>query len=230
MSLSAYQRELAAMVADPSRRRAIAGDDGALAGAPLTRRERARLLAFSRDPGMAVNTILYRANRLSPIYNVLPRTCDALGDALGALVHAYWSSRAIEDLQWASEAARFAAFLRREAAHVLMASPGLSSLLAYELARYELAMLPCRAIRARVAAPGDRGVLHPLVRVIRFEDDGVLLDWREAAGRETRVAPDLADSLAAFTHPQRANHPAWPAALGLGLLVSAGDRARPRRR
>src|SRR5688572_15475332 len=99
MSLSVYQRELAAMVASPARRRVVATDGRALAGLRLTRRERARLVAFSRDPGMEVNTILYRANRLSPIYNVLPNTCDALGDALPALVHAYWTSRAIEDLQ-----------------------------------------------------------------------------------------------------------------------------------
>jgi hypothetical protein len=165
VSLADYQRELARMVADPRHRRRIAAQPGAaLAGSRLDARERKRLTAFARDPGMRVNTVLYRANRLAPIHAALPRTCAALGEQLGPVLTAYWRSRAIEDLQFPSEVARFAAFLRPRLGRRDLALPGLGALLAVELAVFELIMAPRRAIRASGRRSGTR--LHPLVRAV----------------------------------------------------------------
>jgi hypothetical protein len=170
VSLADYQRELARMVADPRHRRRIAAQPGAaLAGSRLDARERKRLTAFARDPGMRVNTVLYRANRLAPIHAALPRTCAALGEQLGPVLTAYWRSRAIEDLQFPSEVARFAAFLRPRLGRRDLALPGLSALLAVELAVFELIMAPRRAILATCRRGGAR--FHPRVRAVPTDVD-----------------------------------------------------------
>jgi hypothetical protein len=254
LSLPEYQRALAAMVADPARRRAVAADPEAeLARLRLTRRERARLKSFSRDRGMPVNTMLYRANRLAPICNVLPLLCDALGPRFEELVHAYWASRESEDLQFPNESARFAAYLKGPRAADLDATPGLRALLDYELAQYELAILPRRRLRATVRPPEHDGVLHPLVRVVRFDVDaeaffatlergdgeraalarspsGVVIDRREEPGRRTYVAEGEAESLLTFASPRPRGSPGWDALEGAGLLVAATIRRSADRR
>lgn len=167
MSLADYQRELARLVADPRHRGRVAAQPGAaLAGSRLDARERKRLTAFARDPGMRVNTVLYRANRLAPIHAALPRTCAALDDQLAPVLTAYWRSRAIEDLQFPSEVARFAGFLRPRVGRGDLALPGLGALLAVELASYDLLMAPRRAIAAR---RGTR--FHPRVRAVPTDVD-----------------------------------------------------------
>lgn len=167
MSLSAYQRSLARMVADPAFRRRVAADPAAaLGGERLDARERRRLRGFADDPGMKVNTALYRANRLAPIFNSLPATTAELGDAIAPVLRGFWSSVELEDLQFPNEAARFVTYLRRHHADVLAARRGRAALLAVELAVFELTMAPRRALRAAAArrvVPIDR---DPLVRTI----------------------------------------------------------------
>jgi hypothetical protein len=222
MSLACYQRELALMIASPARRRAVATDaNAALMGTKLSERERRRLTAFSRDRGMIVNTALYRANRLSPICNVLPWTCDALGARFSTLVHEYWHGYALQDLQFPNEATRFASYLRTRADGLAATSPLLFSLLALELARYELALLPQRQIRADARPARRRAILHPLVRVVRFQRDptpilraatseratlerlprracAVLLDARTTTYSETVIAGDAGRTLEGY--------------------------------
>ncbi len=167
MSLSVFQRVLARMVADPGYRRSIAADPAAvLDGERLSLRERHRIESFSRDPGMRVNTVLYRANRLAPIHNALPRTCRALGSQLGKVLQEFWSSSELEDLQFPHEVARFVAFLRRIASGQLAAVRGLSSLLDTEVAIFELLMLPREKLRRARARARGASTRHPLVRVV----------------------------------------------------------------
>lgn len=167
MSLREYQRQLARSIADPSYRRTIASEPGILMPLTLDARERKRLVSFARDPGMRVNTALYRANRLTPIYSALPQSCAALGAALHGVLHAFWSSRELEDLQFASEAARFAAFLRRTPE--VRARRGIGSLIAVELACYELLVAPRSSLRLACRPPGRRAMLHPLVRAVSVD-------------------------------------------------------------
>jgi hypothetical protein len=164
LSLSAYQRELARMVADPEHRRRLATTPDMLDALSLDGRERRRLLAFARDPGMRLNTVLYRANRLAPIYHALPRTCAALGGGLGELLRDFWSARELEDLQFPNEAARLVAFLGRD--RRLRTQRGLGALARLELALYELLLLPRASLRATNARARRHSMLHPLVRAV----------------------------------------------------------------
>lgn len=172
MSLSVFQCEVARMIADPAHRRRVAADpDGTMGRLRLGTRERKRLGAFASDPGMRVNTALYRANRLAPIFNALPRTCAALGGVFGDVLKSYWASKAIDDLQFPNEAARFAISVRRRHRRQLAAHPGLDSLMALELAILELMLLPRARIRARCTRGGSPPALHPLVRAIEVDRD-----------------------------------------------------------
>ncbi|MFN9546280.1 MAG: hypothetical protein ACK6AD_04300 [Cyanobacteriota bacterium] len=58
----------------------------------LTPRERHQLLAMAKHPGMSCGCSLYRANRISPLRRHLPRTFEALGDQLAAVLSAYWEA------------------------------------------------------------------------------------------------------------------------------------------
>ena len=61
----------------------------------LTPRERRQLLAMAHHPGMDCGCTLYRANRIGPLWDNLPRTLTALGERLEATLTAYW-----EDHPW----------------------------------------------------------------------------------------------------------------------------------
>lgn len=181
MSLGAYQRALARMVSEPAFRRHVL-EQSALAfdGLHLSARERKRLVAFSRDPGMRVNTVLYRANRLAPILNALPRTCAALREQFGVIVHDYWSSSELKDLQFPNEVQRFVGFLRRWYGDRLRRTPGLEALLTLELAVFELLLLPRRTIRAEHSSDTPLED-HPLVRRVDVDvDPGGLIAVLEA--------------------------------------------------
>jgi hypothetical protein len=158
------------MVSDSDHRRRIASNpQEALAGLLLDPRERRRLTSFAGDPGMRVNAVLYRFNRLAPIYHAMPRTCAALGADFGEILRIFWRSSEIEDLQFPSEVARFVAFLQRESSARLVSTRGLAALMAVELAIFELLMLPRRELRSSRAGGEREEVLHPLVRVVAVD-------------------------------------------------------------
>ncbi len=173
MSLDEYQRALARMVSNPDYRRVVAGDpEAALAPLQLDPREKKRLAAFSVDPGMRVNTVLYRANRLAPIYAAMPRTCAALGDTLSEVLRGFWTSNELEDLQFPNEVARFVTFLRLSGAQHVESIPGLLGLIALEHAISELLLLPRRNLRQEwLLQGGDNEHLHPLLRFIPVDVD-----------------------------------------------------------
>jgi len=179
MTLYDFQRALADCVADGSLRDAARqAPDTALAGYALSPRERARLAAAVAHPGMPVTVGLYRANRLTVIHGSLPLTCTLLGDMLRAVVDAYWAHGAPPDLQHASEAARFAEFLR--ARLEVLGVPWLAEVLAFEMAALELT-LP--AAPQPPSASGAR--LHPRVRLVRFGTAPDVLLARVAATQPT---------------------------------------------
>jgi hypothetical protein len=204
MSLRGFQQALSELVMTPALRRRVAaggadGPDGddALAVYELSARERRRLEALARDPGLKTGTTIHRSFRLSMLANALPRTCKVLAPpALRELVHAYWKENLPRSLQYVPEARRFAEFaLERSRAGAVPENPYLDEVLETELAILSLAELeawapPPSAATAAVSsgADGDDGeawawLLHPLCRVVSFRHDPEAVLQPLAAGR-----------------------------------------------
>lgn len=177
MSLPEFQRALTAFVASPELcRAAVADPDRFAAGYELTALELKRLLHSAQQPGMKVCWSLHRANRLGPIHAVLPLTCRALGEYLRRELDAFWNGEPPEDVQFKSEAERFATFLRGRMSDGHLDLPVVNDLLAFELAMADLRFLPQRQIRealleAESGGGGTTLVLHPFIRLLHFRHD-----------------------------------------------------------
>jgi hypothetical protein len=140
----------------------------------LSARDRRRLVSVVRQRGMLVNCSLYRANRLSPIYNLMPHTCFLLGDALMDELTEFWTDFDESRLQFDEEARKFGKFLRRRIKLGFQKSVILADVLEYELALNEFRYNARNAVLkqlARTDVPSDGGAgvrLHPLIRVLLF--------------------------------------------------------------
>jgi hypothetical protein len=166
MSLVAFQDALAALVASPDdTRRVRAGDAAPLDRYDLTSRERERLVAVARQPGMAVNCVLYRAHRMVPLMSLFGRTCAWLGEGLRAEVDAFWATTTHTMIQFEVEAKAFGRHLLGRVAARDLIDPVVADLVAVELAMVDLRFLTAGERRA---APGGR---NPLVRVLRLRHD-----------------------------------------------------------
>jgi hypothetical protein len=91
MTAVAYQRALCDLIASPKlclevRRR----PETALAPYELTARERRRLEAVVRQPGMSVSCTLYRVNRLTPLATLHPVSCRLLGSRFVVVAERFW--------------------------------------------------------------------------------------------------------------------------------------------
>ncbi len=177
MSLRGFQQALCDLIASPelclSLRR---GEEGALGGFDLTDRERRRLEAVVRQRGMSVNCTLYRANRITPLYLLMPRSCLLLGDDLSDVVSEFWLAEAT-DMQFGPEVERFARFLRDRVDSGSLDNSYLPEMLDFELALNSLRFAPRRRLLAELARREVTGSweANPLQRVVRFEHDPDLL-------------------------------------------------------
>jgi hypothetical protein len=138
MSLEAFQRIVADLVASPLRCIELRQDASLLDGHELSARERRRVLAMVQHAGMSHNCTLYRANRLTPIARSLPGTCVRLGARLVHELEAFWAAALDSELQFKREAERFAQFLlprlrAGSASDALIADELLTELQALEL-------------------------------------------------------------------------------------------------
>jgi len=162
----------------------------------LSDRDRRRLLAVVQQPGMEVNCSLYRANRITPIYNLLPCTCFLLGDSLMKEAVEFWNEFGETRLQFNEEVEMFGAFLRRRIALGILSNPLLAEVLAYELAVNEFRFAARLEILAAVesakatAAGSTRIKLHPLVRILSFSREPYQL--LELLEKQQRPPDDLA--------------------------------------
>lgn len=196
MSLPEFQRALTAFVASPELCRAAVADRRRFAEEyDLSERELKRLLYSAQQPGMKVCWSLHRVNRFGPIHAILPLTCRALGQYLRRELDAFWNAALPEDLQFKSEAERFASFLRRRACEEQFELPVVNDLVSFELAMTELRFLPQRQIRETLAraetlAGATTLVLHPLIRLIHFRHDPERLLGSIIGGRP--IPADLA--------------------------------------
>ena len=167
MSLLGFQRALADLVASPGFcMEAIQSPETTLNPYELSDQERARLTAMVRDPLMATNCALYRANRMTPIFMFFPRTCRLLGQTLRQELDAFWSAERAVDLQYVGETERFARFVKKRARLGLLRSHYLEEIVDYETAAMELRF-------------ANRDI-EPLIRFVHFSHDpSRLLDLLE---------------------------------------------------
>jgi hypothetical protein len=173
MSLLAFQLALTDLAASPALcARVAANADEALAGYDLTPVERRRLASAVTQRGMAVNWSLYRYNRITTLVSILPGTIHLLGTEVRDIADEFWAEQPAER-NMSRELEHFADWMRRAIARGRVSSPFLPAVLEFEMARYEVAVLPRARLRAEVAAareraPGGPLALHPLVRVAAF--------------------------------------------------------------
>ncbi|HYH83600.1 MAG TPA: hypothetical protein VEX86_27645 [Longimicrobium sp.] len=176
MSLLGFQLALADLSASVRLCARVAADpDAALAGYDLTPLERRRLASAAGQHGMRVNATLYRYNRFITLSTVMPGTLHLLGDGARAVVDEFWAGRP-PDRNMRRETAHFAALVVRMLDDGRLASPYLREVVAFETARYEVAVAPRADLLARVADAAERWpdgplVPHPLVRVATFAHD-----------------------------------------------------------
>lgn len=143
----------------------------------LSPRDRRRLVDVVRQRGMLVNCSLYRANRISPIYNYMPHTCFLLGDTLMDEATEFWKDFDESRLQFDEEVKKFGDFLRRRIALGFQKSSVLADVLEYELVLNEFRFISRKDIisfneRKDVPSGGNMGVrLHPLLRLLLFRHE-----------------------------------------------------------
>jgi len=178
MTMAAFQRAMCDLVASPDLCIALVQSPEEVLGRyDLSDRDRRRLIEVVQQPGMLVNCSLYRANRLSPIYNLVPHTCFLLGDALVDEATEFWTGFKETRLQFHDEVKQFGEFLRRRMEMGILQNPILAEVLEYELALNEFRYTPRLEVLARLeqnkTVPGEskRVQLHPLIRVILFRHE-----------------------------------------------------------
>lgn len=135
MSLEEFQRAIVDLVASPELCLSFRAEPGKfLERYELTDVERRRLSAVNRQRGMSTNCSLYRSNRITPIYTLLPLTCFVLGDVLGTEMEGYWRSEEFVDRQFLLEIERFGEHIRRRMRSGVLSIPVLGEVLNFELA------------------------------------------------------------------------------------------------
>jgi len=195
MSMIEFQRVYANLVTKPGFVDAVLADPHrALTGYDLSPREQRRVLSVAGQRGMLINRILYRANRMSPLYLYLPLTFRVLDRHLRRELDRFWQYHDLASLQFYAEVSNFAAFLKARVAEGAIDSPFLEEVLDYEIALRDLRFLPRRRPQQEATARpatdsastdsmGTAFALPPLLRVVAFRHDpDILLPRLEQAG------------------------------------------------
>jgi hypothetical protein len=175
MTMEAFQRAMCDLIASPDLCMVLVESPEEVLGRyDLSDLDRRRLVEVVQQPGMLVNCSLYRANRLSPIYNLVPHTCFLLGNALLDEATEFWKDFKETRLQFHEEVQRFGDFLRRRVETGFLKNPMVADVLEYELALNEFRYTQRLDVLARLepnktVASESKGVqLHPLIRVLFF--------------------------------------------------------------
>jgi hypothetical protein len=188
LSLIAFQRALCDLIASPDLCLAVrANAAGALASYDLSARECGRLAALVWQRGMSTNCTLYRSNRVTPIYTLLPFTCRSLGSEFQPLMSEFWRSENYKDGQFKSEIDRFGAFLRSEISAGSVASPFAGELLEFELARNSLEFSRQKKVLRELEnwpplQADEPCQLHPLARLVPFQHEPEIVIGAVAQG------------------------------------------------
>ncbi|MGH9197021.1 MAG: hypothetical protein ACRD1T_14940, partial [Acidimicrobiia bacterium] len=157
----------------------------------LSGRERRRLTDAAWQRGMSTSCTLYRINRITPLYSLLPLTCYLLGERLVEEARSFWQ-RGGAAFEFQAEVERFADCLLQRRCVGSEADAYLEEVLRFELALNSLHFLPRRQIKEQLEAALSENhtgpvQLHPLVRVLVFCHDPLPL---LGALAEKRMPPD----------------------------------------
>lgn len=167
MSLLSFQKALTDLIASPQLCLQLRDDPAAiLSHYELTPREQQRLQTVVHQRGMSVSCTLYRVNRITPIYTMLPYTCFLLGSQLMPLIEAFWAIDNRSDLQFKREITIFGEFILGKLMNGEIENRYLREIVDMELAMNELKFLP-RAALLEMGEPEEG--LHPLIRLVRFD-------------------------------------------------------------
>lgn len=180
MSLASFQRALCDLIASPDLCVRLTTDaDSVLAPYELSARERRRLTEIVRQPGMSTTCTLYRVNRITPLYTLLPLTSFLLGERLLPEAESYWAEYPGSDLQFKYEVERFGRFLLARIRSGELDDPYLEEVLNFEVS----------AAALRYARSRDSDA--ELIRVVRFRHDPATL--LELLAERRRPADNVAE-------------------------------------
>jgi hypothetical protein len=178
MTMPGFQKAMCDLVASPDLCvRLVQSPEEVLARYDLSDRDRRRLVEVVQQPGMVVNCSLYRANRLTLIFNLLPLTCFLLGDKLMNEATEFWRSFEETRLQYNEEVERFGDFLRHRIELGAQRDPILAEVLEYELAvnrvRFSARLEILAGLQSAKATACRTSIirLHPLIRVLLFRHE-----------------------------------------------------------
>jgi len=165
VSLTEFQRAFADLIASPERCLAAREEPTEVFDSyKLTLRELLRLRSMVRSEAMSVNCTLYRVNRLTPIYSVLPLTCSLLGDQLRSELEAFCASSDQASSQYRLEAWRFGNWLLDRIASGILRGGRIEDAIRFELAAFDVRTAPRTPDR-------PDGYPHPRKRLLRFTYD-----------------------------------------------------------
>lgn len=156
----------------------------ALGAYQLTSLEQRRLADVARQPGMELNCALARGNRLAPIVEMFPLTCELLKSSLRELMDEFWQDRRPDNYQLVGEDEAFADFVSRKIERGELAQPYAEEVLRYE--RTCVALAKSLRFRSVDDLPADS---EARVRFAQFDHDPRVL-VRELENR-TMPPPDL---------------------------------------
>ena len=155
MSYAGYLRALSTFVSDPDLVRDVRqGGTDWRDEFDLTQLEGDRLEQMCGSPGMEVNCMLVRSNRLIPLALAFPQTFGVLGDRSRSVVDRFWS-QGVRSVLYAREADTFAAFLSAEIESGRLALDGVAS--AFDADRREVTPPRAADRPAPRAASGPSG-------------------------------------------------------------------------
>jgi hypothetical protein len=167
MSLLSFQKALTDLIASPQLCLQLRNEPAAiLSRYDLTSREQRRLQTVVYQQGMSVSCTLYRVNRITPIYTMLPYTCFLLGEQLMPVIEAFWAIDNRSDLQFKREINIFGEFLLQKLLSREIVNPYLREITVMELAMNELKFLPRKLL---METGDDETGIHPLVRLVPFD-------------------------------------------------------------
>ena len=168
MAAGDFQRALSDLIARPETCSKLReGDETWLDGYALSPLERKRLEAIASQRGMEACCTLYRANRLAPLWTLLPHTCRTLGPDLAREAHRFWQVSPANEMRVYEEAERFARFLRER-----LFSGALENLFLMETLDFETA---CNALRFAAPSSGTQSVCPSEPRTVTFHHDPVTM-------------------------------------------------------
>jgi hypothetical protein len=175
MSVLSFQQALCDMIASPwLHKEGMTQPDIFLHTYDLTPLEEKRLLSVMHQKGMAVNHLLYKSNRITPIYSMLPYTTLLLDKDFLTLTDEYIQLYEEADLQFSRELELYLSFLEGKIKAGLISNIYVNEILHFEAALTELRFAPRNKIaesllNTRFSERFVNWMVHPLIRVVVFD-------------------------------------------------------------